>query len=322
MLTIVTLKEWYGRLGNNLTQLVNAIYFAKQNKHIFICNNVKYPKHALDMLEVYDGLLEYIDNKPTLQSPFIKNFTLSFADKPFSDTMSTISSLPILSDFFYDNNNITVPNTVVSNGERRTILKKYILPNFNYKKDETLTKDTLVIHIRSGDIFNSGTHSFYVQPPFSFYYKVITENNYTNILIITEKDRRNPTIQMILDNFDNVSIKDSKLEEDINIILSAENFVCNSQGTFGFYLALMSCNIKNLFISYFTDPDTTSFNNNNFLSSENTKSFMDTSSITDINIHRFLMHNYIQPFGWNPSDPNQQHSLKFHPLDQIVKLES
>jgi hypothetical protein len=47
---------------------------------------------------------------------------------------------------------------------------------------------------------------------------------------------------------------------------------------------------------------------------------MDTSSITDINIERFLINNYIKPFGWNPSDPKQQHSLRFHPLDQIVKL--
>ena len=318
MTTIVTLKEWYGRLGNNLTQLVNAIYFAKKNNHIFICKDVEYPKHALGMLEVYDGLLKYIDNTPTLESAFIKKFMLSFSDKKLDE----LNYIPLISDYFYDNNNLTVPNIIISNGERRNILKEYILPNFNYKKDDTITKDTLVIHIRSGDIFNTGTHSFYVQPPFSFYYKIIQENNYSNIVIITEKDRRNPSIQMILDNFDNVTIKTSNLEEDINIILSTENFVCNSQGTFGFYLALMSSNIKNLFISYFIDPDTTTFTNNNFLSSENTKSFMDTSSITDINIHRYLINNYIDPFGWNPSDTNQQQSLRLHPIDQIVKLDN
>ena len=130
MTTIVTLKEWYGRLGNNLTQLVNAIYFAKKNNHIFICKDVEYPKHALGMLEVYDGLLKYIDNTPTLESAFIKKFMLSFSDKKLDE----LNYIPLISDYFYDNNNLTVPNIIISNGERRNILKEYILPNFNYKK--------------------------------------------------------------------------------------------------------------------------------------------------------------------------------------------
>ena len=273
------------------------------------------------MLDIYDGLLVYIDNKPTLQNAFIKDFVVSFNNQVSIglDYTDKITSFPVLSDIFYYDNNITVPDIIVSNSDRRDILKKYILPNFNYKKDETLTKDTLVIHIRSGDIFNNKRHPFYVQPPFSFYYKVITENNYSNIIIITEKDRRNPCIQMILDNFDNVSIKDSRLEEDINIILSAENFVCNSQGTFGFYLALMSSNIKNLFISYFINPDTSTVaDNDNYFSV--IKSHIDTSSISDINIHRYLINNYINPFGWNPSDTIQQQAIRLHSIDQIVKL--
>ena len=126
MTTIVTLKEWYGRLGNNLTQLVNAIYFSRKNNYIFVCKGVQYPKGSDNALDLYDGLLTYVDNKPTLHNAFIQDFAISFNNQVSVelDYIDKLSSLPILSDMFYYDNNTTVPDVVISNSDRRDILKK------------------------------------------------------------------------------------------------------------------------------------------------------------------------------------------------------
>ena len=46
--------------------------------------------------------------------------------------------------------------------------------------------NTLVAHVRSGDIFTSDTHVSYGQPPLAFYLSAWADSNLTNLLIVTE----------------------------------------------------------------------------------------------------------------------------------------
>ena len=93
-------------------------------------------------------------------------------------------------------------------------------PEYNNTKD-------LVLHVRSGDIFRgNGASRHYLQPPYSFYVKCIESSEKNHILLVTEKDRRNPIINQLEKDFsNNISIQTSSLKEDVKAILQAEELV-------------------------------------------------------------------------------------------------
>ena len=79
---------------------------------------------------------------------------------------------------------------------------------FNVFKNEILSNlpkintdiNDLYIHIRSGDIFlnrNPEYASDYAQPPLCFYERIIKENNFNKIYIISQ-DRGNPVIDKLI----------------------------------------------------------------------------------------------------------------------------
>ena len=135
---MLLIKAWTGRLGNNIQQLVNCIYFANYFGH----RTIKFPNHKF-----FHGneLILNIEDKTTtnIQETFfyIKQlnekygFPLSFID--------TKISLECLTEIFK------------------------IKSNFKFNEND------LLIHIRSGDIFSNNPHPHFVPPPFSFYKKVI-----------------------------------------------------------------------------------------------------------------------------------------------------
>lgn len=244
---------------------------------------------------------------------FIGNFIINFTDIDISfDTVDKLVPEKIV-DMFYDAD-IPVPNN-----RKSEILRKYILPNFNYE-NKPYDDTSLVIHIRSGDIMKGGCHGFYVQPPFSFYKKVIEENSYSNIIIVTEPDKQNPAIELLQNSYSNVTIQCTNLYEDVSSILNAKNLICNSHGTFGHMLSLMSPNIKNLYMPYYLNAKTTSFYDNSFLKSEDIKVFFDMTNINHFKVHEYFIFNYISPFGWNPCDNHQIELLKTLHIDYVFKV--
>ena len=306
-MTQVLLKEWYGRLGNNLTQLINAIDYCEYNKYVFIQKDTVY-KYATKG-PIYDGLTEFEGPNKDLHA-FIQNFIVNFTEKEINfDNINELCPNKIVDDFY--DAEIPVPNN-----RKSEILRKYILPNFKYSSNP-LDDETLVIHIRSGDIMNEGCHGFYVQPPFSFYKKVIDENNFKKIIIVTEPDKKNPAIQMLLDTYTNSSIQSTNLYDDVSCIINAKNFLCNSQGTFGHMLALLSPNLKNIYIPYYLNPSKIHFDNTSFLKLDDAKAFFDMSNITHFTVHQYFIFNYILPFSWNPGDKSQIDLLKNLSVDNI-----
>jgi hypothetical protein len=306
-MTQVILQEWYGRLGNNLTQLINVIDYCERNKYVFVQKDTVFT-HA-EKGPIYDGLTDFTRPTKDLHA-FIKNFIVNFTEKEITfDNVNEVCVNKIVG-MFYDAD-IPVPNN-----RKSEILRKYILPNFKYN-NKPLEDTTLVIHIRSGDIMKEGCHGFYVQPPFSFYKKVIDENNFKKIIIVTEPDKKNPAIELLLNSYSNVSIESTILYDDVSIILSAQNLICNSQGTFGHMLALLSPNLKNIYIPYYLNPHGTQFNDNSFLKSEDTRAFFDMSNINHFKVNEYFVFNYIAPFSWNPGDENQLKLLKYLPIEYI-----
>lgn len=311
----VTLTEWYGRLGNNLSQLCNAIEYARQKKWVFVNKGVRFCGHN-PIPGVHDGL-SWFEGEHFRKHAMIQDFLVNFSDLP-GLTLENVDSLvpdKEVREFYDEREALCVSNVVKSE-----ILRTWIAPHFVSNSSVSVDPDTLVIHIRSGDIFNPGAHSFYVQPPFAFYKKVIEEFGFTKLHILTEPDLRNPCIHLLQSEYPNVKIQSSSLADDVGVILQAKHFLCNSHGTFGHMLALMSTNLEHLYLPYYCDPYSVSFQDNGFLSGNQTQLFFDLRGISHLCVHEYVMEGYIPPFSWNPGNPEQYSKLVLLPTSAVHPL--
>ena len=148
------ISEWFGRLGNNLQQISNAIYYCMENKINFYC-----PEHQ-----------------------YINSFEIKFGEDKNLNSM-----------FYYFNENpLRECNIEQMNWMRPKILQDYVVPNFKVDSNIDIDEKTLIIHIRQGDIFFQSPHPEYVQNPLWYYKKIM--KNYKDVLIITQKENSNPVI--------------------------------------------------------------------------------------------------------------------------------
>ena len=111
-----------------------------------------------------------------------------------------------------------------------------------------LPDDSLVIHMRSGDVMRRcGGNGEYVLPPL-FYFVAVIRNGYVGkkIVILCE-DNENPCLGALLRLFPNAQHAVQSLEQDIDILLSARNLAC-SVGSFATSLAVVSQCLKKLYV--------------------------------------------------------------------------
>ena len=206
---MLLIKSWTGRLGNNIQQLVNCIYFANYFGH----KTIKFPNHKF--LHGNELILN-IEEKTDIQ---------------IQDTFFYIKKLNEKYGF-----PLNLNNTKISLECLREI--------FKIKSNVKFNENDLLIHIRSGDIFSNSPHAYFVPPPFSFYKKVINSRDWNDIYIVAE-DTKNPIINKLLNTFD-IKFKKQSLEDDIKMILGFHN-ICFGVGTFIPSLLLFSSEIKNIF---------------------------------------------------------------------------
>ena len=160
----VFIADPFGRFGNNVKQLLNAMV---------VCQEKGY---KLKLGSRYRRNIDWLFNVDEMVENF--NKTINW----------TKSKSPNLIRFYYVRSEIgRVPNS----RDHFTFSEKFLIPFIKIKltpKDS----DTLYIHIRSGDIFkdNGGVNPEYVQPPLSYFTKIIKETDYPKIIIITEADMR------------------------------------------------------------------------------------------------------------------------------------
>jgi len=199
---------WFGRLGNNIQQLSNAIFYS-QNNNV----NFSSPMH-----------------------PFIKCFSIiNGKEDDFSSRF-----------FFYNGSQKDFEcDEELLNKARRDICLKYITPNLNISFEKPFSDDTLVIHLRSGDVFISNPPSTYTQNPLSFYKKII--KNFKKIIIVSE-DNKHPLLQELLKE-ENVSYQSSSISDDFSTLIRAKHLATSGVGTFSIAAALCSINLKKLYCS-------------------------------------------------------------------------
>jgi hypothetical protein len=272
---ILRINEWYGRLGNNLLQLVRIIHSGIKHSALVV-----YPEHPLLKNTIFD----------------------------FHDIKDTEIEIDFRDTFFYKNKYYT---NDIHPYKYKTILDKYIYPivkQVALPDQITPNKNDLVISIRSGDIFSpsffkNGGHRAYIQPPLSFYKNIIENNIFDRIFLVAE-DRRNPVINSLIelrpniiliinDNDQNINIdKSAYINQstvfDLSLLLNAYNLVLPN-GTWGTIIASLNKKVKNIYCTNFW------FNDHNELIQFNNLSLC--YQLTNCNIHTYNMNQYYDEIG-------------------------
>ena len=214
---MLILKNFSGRLGNNIAQLVNIIDIA-----LYFNHNVSFKT------------VHYFFNVSLIQNYFSKNNNKEI----------------FTGDYFWDIH-AQIPKKILDeNTEKRNkILQDAFLIN-NINK---LSENDLVIHIRSGDLFSQSPHWAYVPPPLAYYIKQINKHKYDKIYIVCE-DNINPVVNKLLQLYKNSIYKKNNLVEDVKLLLGATNIIY-SVGTLVPNLMLLSNNIKYIYGEAFNNKE-------------------------------------------------------------------
>ena len=179
----------------------------------------------------------------------------------------------------------------------------YLYNKLTIKKDLEIDDDTLVVHIRTGDIFYDNWHSLYSQNPLSYYLKI--SEIYKKVIIVCGKEINNPVINL-LKNHNKFSIQSGSFIEDFNLLLNAKNLATSGVTGFPMTAALMSQKLKNfyhsdLYLKEHLNPEMLNKNK--------------------INIHSYKIDDYIPPGKFIKNKENLKKIID-DDVSKVVKIES
>jgi hypothetical protein len=122
-------------------------------------------------------------------------------------------------EFFYDFYNLKIENRI-------SIFKNEIINNL---PKVNVSQNDLIIHVRSGDIFqHKGETDYapdYSQPPLCFYQKILEQFKFSDIYIIAEDNIFNPVIKELKKKYPKIKYNQNSLEIDISYLIYGYNIV-------------------------------------------------------------------------------------------------
>ena len=204
--------------GNNLVAINNAIFYCEiVGCHKIIISKLFHPKVFKRKLLI---------------------------DKPIYDKKTNITIM-LGSDIDCQKDNIlciiTLFPELIIPEIRVQILKDEIIRNL---PSVLIKPNSLYIHIRGGDIFKNNSSMLYAQPPLCFYEKIIKENNYKNIYIIS-MDSSNIIINNLLNKYNKIIYNKNTIYHDISLLSKANNIVL-SASSFALSAIKLNNNLKHL----------------------------------------------------------------------------
>ena len=224
----------YGRFGNNLAQLFNAIFLAQ--------------RLGIETLAI-DGKMLRRELPFTLER---LNF-VALGNQNFEELC--------LEGNFYYCGAFAKQIKVMTRETGKMIVQRFLQPMFSYLTDNVKPAgdDHLFIHFRTGDVFSGKlVHKDFVQPPASFYQLVrkhaVRNFNISRATLVYE-DYGNPCIEETLKNFQalgiQVTTQSGTFEDDMRTLLSAKQIVFG-YGSFSDAICMLSPFLKNAY--YFRQP--------------------------------------------------------------------
>ena len=121
---------------------------------------------------------------------------------------------------------------------RIDIIRNEIINNLN---KIIIDKEDLFIHIRSGDIFIY-PHPSYSQPPLCFYRKILNNNKYKKVYLISQSDN-NPIIEKLIKEYPSIIHFKNSIKKDISFLVNAYNLVA-SVSTFFISIIELNYNLR------------------------------------------------------------------------------
>jgi len=270
----------YGRMGNNLLQISNAILLAR----------------ALGLNHVQMPQTQFLN----LPEPVtMHGLTLLPPEQDIKDLGGFITS-----GFFRETRLEPIGATMEL---RRQVIQRYIVPHLTIQTKPSERKDCLAVHLRSGDVFGDRPHPSYVQPPLAFYKHVIEDARerlgITRVLLVFE-DRKNPCVdsleKYVVQSGLTLEMQSGTFLEDVSALMSAKNLAFG-YGTFGIGICLMSSVSEAVYV----------FGTSGFPYSK-----LDT--IKHLHVYEDVSGTYPQPGEWTAS--RQQRDLMVSLPASAVKL--
>ena len=226
---IETISGGSGNIGNALIMLNHLINICEKIK----CKNIICPIG-----------LDSIIKKPIVNKDInITIFPDFYRDKIKIDLKLSIETL-YYNKYARKNNDMRLgilKDEIISN------IPKYIA----YPND-------LYINIRSGDIFTKYAHPSYSQPPLCFYQKIIKENKYNNIFLLSN-GHENPCVDALLKLYPKIKYIHGSPSYDLSVIINSYNLVLPIS-TFTLTLINLNNNLNNLYFYKIIDYNITKTN--------------------------------------------------------------
>ena len=216
----LVLNNWQGMLGNSIIQVYNSILIGLDKKYNILLpdpNN----KHKFSKFSKFYKKRKIVLHEDSDDAPITNRY-----------------------NFYYQMWMPEYKDSFEMNHEEALEILKGVLTLCD-KELEPISKNTLVLHMRSGDIFSNCPHPKYIPPPLSFYKNILKEHSYDKVLITTE-NTRNPCLKL-LENMPNVKWTGGNLERDIETIMSATHLVFGI-GSFVPSLLMLSNNIEKIYV--------------------------------------------------------------------------
>ena len=137
--------------------------------------------------------------------------------------------------------------------ERYLCMQEHVKPLFETDPvRERFSDTTLVIHIRSGDIFQpGGANTAYGQPPLSWYQFLIERCGYEDIVVVTQtryvKGGLSPVVEALRKRWPHVRLVSAGTEQDFHALRHARHLAL-SASTFGVTAAMLNTGLERLHV--------------------------------------------------------------------------
>jgi len=273
----------YGRFGNQLKQIINAVWLAERLQVKYIAM----PRH---------GMIR--------PSAFSRN-GIEFVADPAA---ARERGLWLAGNFFYPENLGRLLEEIDGAASYR-VVQEFVLPGLMEKLPDGDVRhaDELTVHFRAGDIFGGGViHPAYVQPPLAFYTflvrRLLGQGRISRVRLVYE-DKGNPCVDGLINFLARAGIayraQSGALAEDLAALVDAP-LLALGFGTFGIGAALLSRRIGTVF----------------FFEGSNMSGYEGIPSIGRMVMVRDTLGGYIKSGDWQ-NTPAQRQLMLDYPEDGL-----
>jgi len=204
------ITHWYGRTGNNILQVCNALVHAYHSRSVFSC-----PDH-----------------------PLFNSFSIPFG------------YAPVTSGYFFDLSPMAYGGLEHFKSLRLKLAQQFLLPRLNLPQlsnhiHDLIDAGAVVAHARGGDVFGISPPPNYIQHPLDFYLHIAKIHNK---VILVYEDEANPIVGALSANPSFNLISNDPLI-DFSIFTQAKYIALGGVGTFVPSACLLNTKLSTIYYS-------------------------------------------------------------------------